>query len=334
MLMVSNGLEALPAAVPEIECRDGAADAGQGRRQAYPAMLVEIVGNVARRGEVVDALADHCFDRLLHRAAILEERFVEIAEVVDDDLTAGIREHLDAGGEIRFAVVAGVEIDLRAGVDLVDEFGHGAAFVSRPGRAFRQNVDVARVREVAGGDVGRLAAVHVEAVRQDADADAGAVHAEHGTCQVGTHRDIGIVVSKRRAGSGGQAAEDDGVLRGKRVQHQLGRAGGQERLDRRVAEGAEERCGDGVGGGRDGCLRWCACCFGHRPPDPGRARPQSSSGSSAPSWARQPYHAQVRKCHGKEKSPRYRKKMTMPDAHVLLAYSTIGDFAVPGSAKS
>ena len=233
-------------------------------------MFIEIVGNVAGRGEVVDALADHRLHRLLHCATILEERFVKIGEVVDDDLTAGIRKRLDARGEIRLAIVAGVEIDLRAWSDLVDEFCHGSAFVGRSGRAFRQDVDVVRVGEVARGDVGRLAAIHVETIGQNADADAGAIHAEHGARQVGTHRDIGIVVGQRRAGGGGRAAEDDGVLRGERAQHKLRRAGWQERLGGCVCGGAGERCGRvGRGCGHDERLCWCVCCVGRRPPDPG-----------------------------------------------------------------
>src|SRR5690348_18054826 len=68
------------------------------RRDRGERRLVKRIPLVARRGEVADALGGHQLDGLLQDAAVLEERLVEIGDVVDDDVAACLREREYAVG--------------------------------------------------------------------------------------------------------------------------------------------------------------------------------------------------------------------------------------------
>ena len=90
--------------------------------------MIAVSAFVAGRRNIGDALR---FDGLngLRDHAILEERLIKIADVVDDHLGAGIGKRKDAVGEVLLAIESGVEGEARAGRDVVDDLQHRPAFV-------------------------------------------------------------------------------------------------------------------------------------------------------------------------------------------------------------
>src|SRR5262249_2562023 len=119
--------------------------------------------------------------------AVLEERLVEGADVVDDHRGAGVGQVPDALGEGRLAAGRGGEREPGAGGDVVDDLQHRPALVAAVGGGVRQHVDV--VGEVAAGHVvGRAAhgGVAVVAVGEDAHGLPGAVEPEGGAGPGGT----------------------------------------------------------------------------------------------------------------------------------------------------
>ena len=78
---------------------EGAARPGDGGAHASPARQVTLVPLIAGRGGIEDALPRHLVHGLGDKA-VVEERRVGVADVVDDNLGAGARQLLDAAGEI------------------------------------------------------------------------------------------------------------------------------------------------------------------------------------------------------------------------------------------
>ena len=135
---------------------------------------------VAGGAEIGDALGGDGVDRLGDEA-VLEERLVEIADVVDDDLGLGrVGQGLDVVGEAELAAVGGGECQAGAGSDVVDVLQHRPAFVGAARRAVREHVDrlglVGRSPVLVDSASPPLELIH--AVGEHADGDAGAVDAE------------------------------------------------------------------------------------------------------------------------------------------------------------
>ena len=160
---------------------------------------------VAGGGEIGDSLGLHAIDGL-GNYSVLEERLVEINDVVGDHLGTGGRQLADAVGKVSLAVLRGIEGETRARRNVVNDLQHrpplvaerqlGRRTVVEAGRLF-EHIDARRqiarlhVRGVVGGEsVVRVtlvardrhaaagSCVHgiaIEAVGQDADGDAGAV---------------------------------------------------------------------------------------------------------------------------------------------------------------
>ena len=138
----------------------------------------EVEGAVG--GDVVDGLGD---------GAILEGAFVEVGDVVDDDVAVvGEAQGADVGGEAGDAVEGGGEDEVGAGCHVVDDLHHGGAFVGAGAGLAGNDGDVGR--EVAGGDEGGDAGGR-GGVGQDADGYAGAVDA-HGDDFVGGVADVAL----------------------------------------------------------------------------------------------------------------------------------------------
>ncbi len=133
--------------------------------------MITVVGVVAGGGKEDDSFRLHGLDRLRHDA-VLEERLVEIGDVVADHFAARIRERDDAVGEVLLAVEGGVEGQARAGRDIVDHLQHRPAFVGAAGGEVLKHLN-GRWQASARLVRGRAAEI-VEAVGEHADLDAGA----------------------------------------------------------------------------------------------------------------------------------------------------------------
>ena len=97
-------------------------------RNRRPCGLIAVAAFIAGRRDVGDAFRFHGLNRLRHHA-VLEERLVEIADVVDDHLGAGGGERENAVGKVLLAVEGGIEGEAGAGGDVVDDLHHRAALV-------------------------------------------------------------------------------------------------------------------------------------------------------------------------------------------------------------
>src|SRR6185437_8000081 len=92
-------------------------------------VVVRQLGVISGGDEVRHALTVDLIDRLLDEAR-LEERLVEVADVVGDDLGAGGCERQDAVGKIRLTLDRGMERESRARRDVVDHLQHRATLVA------------------------------------------------------------------------------------------------------------------------------------------------------------------------------------------------------------
>ena len=99
---------------------------------------------------------------------------------------------MDSGGEVLLSVETAVESYGRTGSDVMDNFGHGAAFVSPHAVQFvLQHLHISR--EVAGGDRrGYAAADLVDGGGNHADFDARSVHVVGGAEGVGMDDRVGV----------------------------------------------------------------------------------------------------------------------------------------------
>ena len=135
--------------------------------------LVALVSVVRGRRKIRDARRNHLINGL-RDDAVLEHRFEEIRDIIDNDFRAGVRERDDVVGEVGLTALCSRKGERRAGRDVIDNLRHPAAFVG--GAAILQDLHAGR--EIAGRDVGAVAAEIVEAVGYHADLDACAVDPE------------------------------------------------------------------------------------------------------------------------------------------------------------
>ncbi len=174
---------------------------GRARRpRAFVARRLGAVGVVARRAEIGDARGGDLVDRLGDRAFLVGQ-LGQVADVVDDHLGAGVGQFDDVVGEGRLAALGRVEHDRRTRRDVVDDLGHGPAFV----RAAREVMkDAGRGRQVACGDIAghmsRGRGVGVEAVGEDADRHPRAAEAEVRSGGVRVERGVGLGGDRPREG--------------------------------------------------------------------------------------------------------------------------------------
>ena len=146
-------------------------------RDGRPGGLIAIAGVVARRRDVGDAFRLHGLNRLRDHA-VLEERLVEIAHVVNNDFAAGGGQRKDAVGEVLLAVESRIEGQAGTRGDVVDDLHHRAPLVGAARSEVFDHIDIGggwqrSVRFVRGS-----AAEIVEAVGEHADPDAGTVDAQ------------------------------------------------------------------------------------------------------------------------------------------------------------
>ena len=143
---------------------------------------------VPGRGEVRDAGLARRVGRVRDRT-VLEERLVEVRDVVDDDV--GVVDRTQRGDlvrEVEVTVEGGREREMRAGREVVHELRHRAALVGLPaarevGLHDHGRGTAARVPDpgqISGCDVGRRVRGRadrlVERIRQDAHRLARTVH--------------------------------------------------------------------------------------------------------------------------------------------------------------
>src|SRR5262249_2063154 len=118
-------------------------------------ILVGVGAEVAGEGGVGNAAGGHGVDRLGDHA-VLEKRFLEVKDVVGDELGVAlgrIGKVLDALREGILAEKSRGEGDARAGRQMVYDLRHRPSLVGAAGRAFQQHID-ATGGKVAAGDVG------------------------------------------------------------------------------------------------------------------------------------------------------------------------------------
>ena len=144
------------------DVRDGGRDTPILREIA--AAAAEVTG----RGEVGHAAVGDRVNRL-RDDTVLEERFAEVGDVVDNHAgLAGRGEGLDIVGHREIAPLGGRERKVRPGRDVVDVFQHRSAFVGASGRSVLEDIDV-RGKVARLHRVGQTSIQLAHAVRQDAD---------------------------------------------------------------------------------------------------------------------------------------------------------------------
>ncbi len=233
--------------------RPGLRSPGESGRPRVVEVALEVPGRalrevalVAGRGEVERSRCGHGVDGL-RDDAVLEDRLVEVEDVVDDDVAVvrRVAERLDVRREARFADVRRREEELRVGRDVVDDLEHRAALVRPAGEVLHDGHGrevperIARSGQVAARDVRGRAAERVERVGEDADPDAGAGVPE---------RVAGVVGAMRAVALGGHRSDE-------RLPQRLGDArphARRARVERAAARGDPRRFGvERLDGGLD-----------------------------------------------------------------------------------
>src|SRR5262249_13889130 len=131
--------------------------------------------------DLIHGLGDH---------SVVEDGRIRVTDVIHDGFGPRTGEGLDPVGEVLGTVRRGVEGQVGAGCEVVDDFEHGPAFVLAAA-AVLQDIDLGR--EIAGLlRVGQPALELVDRVGEDADGDPLPVEARVRTKRVGLEDPIAL----------------------------------------------------------------------------------------------------------------------------------------------
>ncbi len=168
--------------------------------------------------------------------SVLEHRLAEVNDVVDDDVDTAVDELFDRAHEDRLGGERGVEVQLSAGSEVVDQLGHAAPLVDAveadAGQIVGFGDDMNEVRQLFGAATvcaeGPLTALTGEAagrpigegVRDHSDANAVARHVEGLPSLGGADREICLRQNLSAGGPGAVVGMDRGHLGNSRQRRQ------------------------------------------------------------------------------------------------------------------
>ena len=161
----------------------------------HPGRLVVQVASVSRSREIDAPLRNRRVDPL-RDDVVLEDRFCNIADVVDDDVGAGVAQRLDVRRELRLPVAPCREVQVGSRREVVDDLKHRRPFVVRLSLLRLGRSGLPRQHRHRGRQVARRLPLRerIDAVGEHADPDARAVDAVLPACPV---RSVGDVAFRR-----------------------------------------------------------------------------------------------------------------------------------------